>query len=432
VGAADNNFPFSRKMWNEEIIQPINALCENPPDGCDELSPLDEAEKDHIWTKKDVQDVHDKLEELCEDNDFDDLDTPQLDLKTIIEEILDAIQEGWCNCEPEEIELGTFYTQTFQYTDDSVNCCGVTVETLGGFGFCRFTRFTTYHAPYQDIWVTDAALPSQLTERSDKFTEAKNETSAWTTDRETELTAERLAKQLRTDLANAEEALQNAQNALDACVVNCSDEQDAVDYWQSQVDSIQSDLDAQEAIRDEAKTNAEEHLSKADAAATRNWELMNSLQYLNAVRLEGGVTKYPIDFMPGTIDLISISDISNKPWGLGPYPFNWVAAKTVVSYERIQRGFFYGMRAFIEFRYSPSGIPFADFSKNFAIDAPFSTWTIVTDTSVYVSPPCPALRDDDGTFGRFDSFWDFWTEGDYVKFQKVETSGTNAVTYDDL
>jgi hypothetical protein len=432
MGAADNQFPFSRKMWNEEIIQPINSLCENPPDGCDSLDPLNEAEEHHIWTKKDVQEVHDKLEELCEDNEFEDLETPQLNYKKLITEILEAIQAGWCGCEPEEIELGTYHTQTFQYTDNDTNCCGNTIDITGGFGFCQFIRSTTYHAPYQDIWVADDTFETRIQERRDKFSEAKSETILWTEDREQELLAERFAKQLRTDLANAQEALDNAQNALDACTVDCDDEQAAVDYWQDQVNYIQGELDTAEAERDSAKENAEEHLSKANAAATRNWELMTSVQYLDATRFEDGVRKYPIDFMPNTLDLISVSSISNKEWGLGPYPFDWTMATTVVSRERVQKGIYYVKSSWLKFYYTPSGLPFASFPKNYDIDAPFSTWTIVTDFSTYVVPPCPPQPDEDGTFGRFDIFWHAWAESDWIKLSKRENSGTRAVTYEDL
>jgi hypothetical protein len=432
MGAADNNFPFSRKVWNDEIIKPINALCENPPDGCDEIDPLDEAEKDHIWKKQDVQDVHDKLKELCEDNEFDDLDTPQLDYKTLIEEILEAIQQGWCNCEPEEINLGAYTTQYLSHTSNEARCCGNILEFSGGFGLCRIPTVITYHSPFNEEWQADASQEERLDTRAEKYGEARREISAWAGDREQELLAERFAKQLRTDLESAEEALDNAQNALNSCTVNCSDEQEAVDHWQGQVDYIQGELDEAESSRDEYKEQAEEHLGKADAAAAANWEITSAEQYLPRIASVAGVLSYGINFTPNTLDYISLMGIGTKEWGLGPYPFDFQQAKTVLLVESVEGGVPRDKRGVVSVRYTPSGLPYGSWNKYKIMDIPHEEWSVANDPSGYLEF-CPDLDPDAvGDFSRQVSGWGTLDVGDTFTFSKREESGTNKIEYEDL
>jgi len=90
---------WTRKDWNK-IIQRINDLAQNPPGGCEPVDVLPEVEKNHIWTRTDVTDVQDKLIEICKDNT--DTFTAELRLWTqdIIDEINEAIDRGWCDCEP--------------------------------------------------------------------------------------------------------------------------------------------------------------------------------------------------------------------------------------------------------------------------------------------------------------------------------------------
>lgn len=430
MGAADNVSPFSRKMWNEEIIQPINNLCENPPSGCDPIDPLDEAEKDHIWTKKDVQEVHDKLVELCPENEFDVLETPQLDYKTLIEEILEAIARGWCNCEPEEIELGLFTAQFFSHSNDTNKCCGNQDSVYAGFGFCRYWVYTTYHSPYHQEFITDPGEALKRQERTDTYNEARTETIAWIEDREQELLTERYLKGLRDLLDQKKEALQNAQNALDACVINCQDEQQLVDDLKDEIDDLEQEIVQKEIERDDYRDQAEIHLNKADAAATINWQLMTTQQYLD---LTSGPDSYGANFMPNTLDLITLSGYSNQPWGLGPYPFYWQQPRTSILLEKTiggytSKGFYVGIL------YTPSGLPFADWNKNYYVDVPYAEWSVVRDTSTYASPPCPALDPaEEGDFARKSHIWAITFDiGDTFKFSKIETSGTRQMEYEDL
>jgi hypothetical protein len=82
--------------WND-IIQRVNDLSQDPDEGCDSLSLLEEAEAPHIWSVFDITQVQDKLKEICKDNEFEaDL---RLWNQEIIDEIESGISMGWCDCE---------------------------------------------------------------------------------------------------------------------------------------------------------------------------------------------------------------------------------------------------------------------------------------------------------------------------------------------
>ena len=74
------------------IIRQINDLAENPPDGCESVDTLEEVEAPHKWSKDDIQQVQDKLTEICKDNSFSDI--PDLWKQDTIDEINDAISQG--------------------------------------------------------------------------------------------------------------------------------------------------------------------------------------------------------------------------------------------------------------------------------------------------------------------------------------------------
>ncbi len=97
----DVDKPFSRENWNT-LIRDINEDLENPPSGCPSIEPLEEVDENHIWTKKDIEDVRDKLTEMCPTNEFNE------ELEIWKTAIIDEIEEKigvWCGCEPDEIIL---------------------------------------------------------------------------------------------------------------------------------------------------------------------------------------------------------------------------------------------------------------------------------------------------------------------------------------
>ncbi len=82
--------------WNEDIIQKINELCENPDPGCEPLDPLEEVTDPHRWSVEDIEDAQDKLKEICDENEFE----AELKLwkQEIVDELKEAIENEWCLC----------------------------------------------------------------------------------------------------------------------------------------------------------------------------------------------------------------------------------------------------------------------------------------------------------------------------------------------
>ena len=147
----DPSNPFSRKSWNEDIIREVNILCENPDEGCDPLPTLEEVDEDHIWLEEDVIEVQDKLEEICPENEFDDLKEPQLwHYDEIIVPIEEAIERGWCGCEPNETDYDFgFFPQRTLEAGKGENKSAPTVNTApSGCGGFATTTYTSPYYPY--------------------------------------------------------------------------------------------------------------------------------------------------------------------------------------------------------------------------------------------------------------------------------------------
>ena len=85
--------------WNGLLGQ-INALATNPPEGCDALEELPLVEAPHKWSETDIAAARSKLVEICSDNVFAAPSTGKW-LEDIVDELYTAIDNGWCNCEPE-------------------------------------------------------------------------------------------------------------------------------------------------------------------------------------------------------------------------------------------------------------------------------------------------------------------------------------------
>ncbi len=156
--AVDPSKPFSRKSWNEDIIREVNELCENPDEGCDLLPILEEVDEDHIWLEEDVTEVQDKLIEICPENEFDDLKEPQLwHYDEIIVPIEEAIQRGWCNCEPEDTlyNFGYFPQKNFEAAHKATKANPTVVVTPTG---CGGFETVTFNSPYYPVPSENEAL----------------------------------------------------------------------------------------------------------------------------------------------------------------------------------------------------------------------------------------------------------------------------------
>lgn len=85
--------------WNG-LLEQINYLAGHPPEGCDPIAPLELVTAPHKWSTADIAAARAKLEEICSDNVFSAPSTGRW-LLSIVDELYEAIDNGWCNCEPE-------------------------------------------------------------------------------------------------------------------------------------------------------------------------------------------------------------------------------------------------------------------------------------------------------------------------------------------
>jgi len=88
----------TRNNWND-LLQRINNLAQNPPDGCSAPAKLTPVDPGHIWTKTDISKAQNVLKAVCKDNTFAaPEDTPDLWLQKTLDDITAAINKGWCGC----------------------------------------------------------------------------------------------------------------------------------------------------------------------------------------------------------------------------------------------------------------------------------------------------------------------------------------------
>jgi len=92
-------YVLSIDAWNG-LLGDINYLAEHPPEGCDPVAPLELVTAPHKWSETDIAAARDKLTEICSENVFYAPSTGKW-LEAIVDELWDAIDNGWCNCEPE-------------------------------------------------------------------------------------------------------------------------------------------------------------------------------------------------------------------------------------------------------------------------------------------------------------------------------------------
>lgn len=114
--------PYKRSDFND-LIDEVNDIITDPPDGCDPLPAIDHVPEMTIWAKSHIRELQDALIETCPEIEFDDID--DLWRQSTIDEIRDKFGQAWCDCEcdPQQeagtiIELGTFEPVVFS------NCPG--------------------------------------------------------------------------------------------------------------------------------------------------------------------------------------------------------------------------------------------------------------------------------------------------------------------
>ena len=90
---------WTRKEWNDSIMR-VNAIITNPPANTDCMAgtAIEPVDPSHIWTKNDIQAVQGALKGICSSISFSAV--PDLWNQSIIDEINAALSTAWCGCKP--------------------------------------------------------------------------------------------------------------------------------------------------------------------------------------------------------------------------------------------------------------------------------------------------------------------------------------------
>jgi len=93
-------YPLRLDAWNN-ILTRINNLALHPSEGCDPVAPLSLVAAPHKWSADDIAEAQDKLKEICSNNSFTTAFPGGKWRKLYIDELEEAIENGWCGCEEE-------------------------------------------------------------------------------------------------------------------------------------------------------------------------------------------------------------------------------------------------------------------------------------------------------------------------------------------
>ena len=339
--------------WNDEVIQPVNDLATNPPDGCDPVEPLEEAEEDHLFKKSDIKDVHDKLLEICPDNQFTQLETPQLITEDLFTEIEDAIANGWCaECSEQEgpgegettcRALGIFTSGVWSHTSYESQCCGE-VYTSGFPPPWADIKETTYNTDWHDTHQYDDSNAEAWAILQDSYTRALNAGVNWAHHDQQRLFYEKRIKETEEEIQEIEEDLEILRAQLAACPKDCQPIINEIAAKEAELQILQDLLVEYQAELDEHTAEAATYLQECDAAAVENWTAAGAIK----------------DWNPGIINLVDQMQGISAPWGTGAwgYSYNWSTFKVRSSYNG-------GREYTVMFgKFTPSGKPFA---KNAAL-----------------------------------------------------------------
>ena len=134
--------PITFEGW-KKLIEDLNELFANPPGDCEAVGALSLPESPQVWTIEDVEEVREKMKEMCENHTFDwgwyqpGFEGPDNDLlrfpfgREIIYEIVD--QMNWCQCGQDDYSIGEVYPELGTCLQDPPPArTGDTLETLIG------------------------------------------------------------------------------------------------------------------------------------------------------------------------------------------------------------------------------------------------------------------------------------------------------------
>ncbi len=146
---ANTNEPFRRVGSNswKELLDAVNDKLENPPSDteCEPISTIDIPDECHRWSKDDIQEVHDKLNEMPGDC-FDFQAIPDLWKKSIIDDVENQLDNAWCDCEAEGCTTDTL---------DAEKAKTGTTTSLGSLPPVLWTNCEDFADPGNNILYTE-------------------------------------------------------------------------------------------------------------------------------------------------------------------------------------------------------------------------------------------------------------------------------------
>jgi hypothetical protein len=272
------NSPWTRENWNS-LIRRVNALSQNPDSGCDPKDPLAEVGPDHRWTKADIEEVQNRLQEICEENQFT---SPNLWKQQIVDEINDAITKGWCGCEdeecldmcpnaapPAELYLGSWAAVYLHVGDIHYDCSG-------------------HSEDYGDLWekCNEVASPNYTSAEASQYqayiSDAGRQAQEWAVSAARVCMYKGQLRRQQDMLADAKRDLAGAEKRVGLyCVPNgnhgeCADAKDAVQSLTQQIADLEKGIAAaQQQLVEEEKTR-DQAAEAADAAVSASWALGGS------------------------------------------------------------------------------------------------------------------------------------------------------------
>ena len=320
------NNPYTRTTWVEnyawnEIIQEVNELAENPDEGCDSLETLEEVEEDYIWNKKDVVEVQDKLMEICPDNEFTELLDNQPWTSVIIDEIITAIEIGWCECVP--ADLASRDWQLVEMGHNDVYCGGyVSASWFSYLPGVTIEWRRHYISPCPGIDTSqDAREILQVS-----CDTAKENIEEWIENRREELLEQRKVEEFSVELKAKKTQLESLQNQLATCQSgggDCSSIILQISEIEEKISELEGKIQEAKNKRDAAKEKADENLILANEAAIINWEIAQEIVptpvwisvWINLITtiIDAGVAPREKDEDTG--------EEGWGEWGLGSHPY---------------------------------------------------------------------------------------------------------------
>lgn len=163
--------PITLEGW-KKLVEDLNELFENPPGNCETIEAVEIPEDPQVWKLEDVEDIREKMIEMCHDNSFDwgwylpawqgsekDKDLLRFPFgREIIYEIQDQMR--WCDCGTDTITLTENYPELGGCLDNGVPVNpaptedvesligGMSVGTVGYIGFWEY--ILVYHSTTRD------------------------------------------------------------------------------------------------------------------------------------------------------------------------------------------------------------------------------------------------------------------------------------------